>query len=323
VTRDELQRLAADRPLLTPELHGPNDYYGHAALLKRYAQRPTWRSLKVAVEHGIVLNDALWEVDLKTQMPVILCAAPARAELFAARSGRRAEAIGPMLNYGAAFAPTTARRPSRVVVFPPHSSHRVAVSYDRDGFLRKLDQLSRSFQEVVLCLYWKDVLAGAAEPFLARGLECVTAGHMFDAGFLPRLVAILDGASLVYTNEVGSHVLYATLRDRTVWLERDDVSYLADRAVLDTDASAFTEHPNVVRLLELFARRGDDVTPAQRQLVVALTGTGATRTPGEMAAILEGAEASYRATTSPARRLIHLMRRADWLRRAATARLLR
>ena len=58
----------------------------------------------------------------------------------------------------------------------------------------------------------------------------MTAGHIYDAGFLPRMRAILEGATTVISNEVGSFLFYAVALGRPVWLVDEDVSYRAESA---------------------------------------------------------------------------------------------
>jgi len=320
VTPAELALLSADRPLVTYELHESNDFYGHAALLKRYAGWPARSSLKLAIEHGIALHDTIWVNDLGTEMPLFLCAGAARAERYEREAGgrRRALPIGPMIHYAAALTPSDPPSGRRVLlVFPTHSSHRVKVRYDQAAFLTRLEALSREFDEVVVCIYWRDVLDGAARPYAERGYACVTAGHMFDPGFLPRLVKLLRDATLVYTNEVGSQILYATMLDRPSWVERGEIRYEAPPEVLREDVPDFLEHPYVTGLLGLFSTRSDTVTLAQRQFVKQLAGAAHLRSPAQLRSILADAEARYLAETPLPRRLKHLLRAANNLRRVA------
>jgi hypothetical protein len=237
---DPLLELCRDRPLLTPELHASNDFYGHATLLKHYAGLPVQRSLRVAIEHSVTFNDNLWDVDLHTRMAAFLCGSPAMARKFEARRGGQVRAIpiGPL----ALYAPRAEVQPRErcLVVFPTHSTHRVRTEFDMAAFLAMIADVGSSYDRVVVCVYWKDVLQGMHLRFRERGLECVSAGHMFDPQFLPRLVGILDRATMVFTNEVGTQILYATLLGKPVWLRRMDVRYVAPQEVLDVDAPQFT-----------------------------------------------------------------------------------
>lgn len=296
MARDPLLQLCRDRPLVTPELHASNDFYGHATLLKRYAGLPATRSLSVAIEHAITFNEYLWEVDLGTQMAGFLCGSPETARTYEARTGHLVPAtpIGPLALY-ARRSPVT-QGPRTLAVFPTHSSHRVRTEFDIDAFVGMIDEVRGEFERVLVCVYWKDVLHGLHRTFEARGLACVSAGHMFDPEFLPRLLAILDGATMVFTNEVGTHMLIATLLDKPVWLRRMEIRYVAAQEILDVDVPQFVDHPTVTRALDLFAKPRDDVSPEQRTFVEELTGAACHRTPEAMREILLEADARYRRT---------------------------
>ena len=204
--------MAADRALATVEVHASNDFYGHATVLKEYAGLPPKRPLKAAIEHGAPVTDLIWQVDLQTRMPLFLCAARERAERYnkLAGGGRRGEAIGPMIAYAHAVGDTQ-KEPDcrRLVVFPAHSTHHVQANYDVAEFVARLAPYRDDWDEVQVCLYWRDVTLGTHRRYIENGFGCVTAGHMYDPRFLRRLRAILEGADAVVSNEMGSHMLYA------------------------------------------------------------------------------------------------------------------
>ena len=298
---EELERRAADRPLDTVEVHASNDYYGHATLLKAYAGLPPKRPLKAAIEHGAPVTELIWEVDLQTRMPLFLCAARERAERFneLASGGRHAEAIGPMIAYARAVGDTK-KEPGRrrLVVFPAHSTHHVRANYDVAEFAARLGAYRNDWDEVQICLYWRDVTLGTHRPYIENGFDCVTAGHMYDPRFLGRLRSILEGADAVVSNEMGSHVLYATLIDRPAWLLRQPIEYSArSQEILERDgaSSRHRAEGTIGRLRELFAEAHGAVTTEQRELVAELVGLREMRTREQIRGLLLDAEQRYRA----------------------------
>jgi hypothetical protein len=322
MTGDPLLELCRDRPLVTPELHVPNDYYGHATLLKRYAGLPPGRSLKAAVEHGVPLSGCIWPVDLDTEMPVFLCAGEAHAREFERRSAgrKRAFPIGPLYRYSpGADAPR--RRERLLVAFPGHSTHRVRAEFDAGAFADRITELAGDFDRVRVCVYWKDVLQGRHEPYRARGLECVSAGHMYDVEFLPRLVEIVRPAAMVLTNEVGTQLLLATLMGVPVLLRRSEVRYVASSEVLAIDAPPVLQQPVVERILSLFAEPRSEPSEEQRRLVEELCGAEHVRAPAELRALLEEAEAEYGRRLGAAGRARNLVRRGLYHGRRFAARL--
>jgi hypothetical protein len=298
---EELERMAADRPLATVEVHASNDYYGHATVLKEYAGLPPKRPLKAAIEHGAPVTDLIWQVDLQTRMPLFLCAARERAERYnkLAGGGRRGEAIGPMIAYAHAVGDTQ-KEPDcrRLVVFPAHSTHHVQANYDVAEFVARLAPYRDDWGEVQVCLYWRDVTLGTHRRYIENGFGCVTAGHMYDPRFLGRLRAILEGADAVVSNEMGTHMLYATLLDKPAWLLRQPIEYSAEsREILERDGASARHHAErtIGRLRELFAEAQGTVTADQREFVADLVGLKEVRTPEQIRDLLLDAEQRYRA----------------------------
>lgn len=318
----ELRESCRDRPLVTPELHEPNDFYGHAYWLKKYCGLPGARALKVAVEHAVFLNDSHWDVDLRTRMPVFLCATELHAREHEQRTGRRAIAIGPLLCYVPGSTPTPPPAPdAHLVVFPAHCSHLVDADFDTDELISRIEVLRREYQQVSICLYWRDVERGLDRLFASRGYACVSAGHMFSRHFLPRLLGILQSASAVFTNEVGTHVLYAVLQDRPVWIVPQRIEY-RDR-VRGTDVTLDDppgDPPSVARMRELFATRTASITPAQREFIADITGIANRKSAVDLRSILIEAETMYRRRTSKARKLLDVLSGVDKARRRWVAR---
>lgn len=311
-----LRELCHDRELVTPELHASNDFYGHAALVKRYVGRPALSALKVAIEHGVILNDYVWDNDVTSDMPLFLCANPRRAELFTAKGTRtRAVPIGPMPYYAAAMMPApvpSARR--TLLVFPSHSSHRVRAEFDAGAFADRIVEHGKQFDDVAVCVYWRDVERGLDRTFAQRGFSIVSAGHMYDPAFLPRLLTILRGAAAVLTNEVGSAVLYAAFVGKPVWIEPQRVDYIASEEVLAVDAPAHLEHANVQDMQRLFAEPRSDLSTEQRAFADRLLGVEHVHTPRALAHLLDEAQEIYRDRLTLGRRLRDGARRVQYVR---------
>lgn len=324
MTASELGRLARDRRQLSRELHLPSAFYGNAAALKRYAGIPPRTRLKVAIEHGIVFTDFVWGVDLQAAVPTFMCASPARAERYAALASddRIAVPIGPMIMY--APPRPTPQPPRRLVAFPAHSTHHVDAVYDVERFARRLERYRADWDDIEVCVYWRDVLRGAHEIYRDRGFRCVTAGHIYDPAFLTRLRAILEGATVVASNEIGSYLVHAVALERPVWLQSGDIDYVAQsQAVLERDRADGPGRDDLSsELRELFAEEREDVSDEQRTAIDEFAGLASHRSPDEMRRLLTEAEERYRAAASMARRGADAMR-ADAVYALSKLRLLR
>ena len=291
----ELRALARVRPVATRELHHPNAYYGHATVLRRFAGLGGTRPLKVALEHGPYLDDAVWHLDAETPLPAYLCASRWRADLFTTTTGVRAEAIGPFIRYAAPDPPAFPADPV-LLLFPAHSTALVDTSFDVAALLRVVDEVRGDYSAVVACVYWKDVLNGMADELIAAGVPCVTAGHHALQDFLPRLASIIGSASAVLTNELGSHVIYSVCLGRPVWLVPQEVVRRASGgAPLPAGHEHDWGHPRIARLHELFERRTERLELAQEAFVAEVAGVDALRSPGELRGLLTAAEQEWRA----------------------------
>jgi hypothetical protein len=302
--------LARDRRLVTAELHMQNAYYGHATVLKTFAGIPHWRPLKVAIEHGVAVVSQVWTVDAETAMPVFLCASEERARTYSALfPGTEAVAIGPMIEYAAPLGDPSPVG-GRLVAFPAHSTHHIIARWDPTVFVKQLLHECSRWGEVVVCLYWRDILAGRHQPFEASGFRCVTAGHMYDPAFLPRLRTIIESGEAVITNEVGSHVLYSVYLQRPVRIVAQDIRYEAAPEVLERDGATsrhWQEEP-IRTIRELFESDSYTLTQQQTDFVSALTGRSSRRSRSDMKEILMRAEERYRHRHPRWQRTYHWLR---------------
>ena len=288
-----LRELCRDRPLVTRELHPQNAFYGHDEVLRRYTG---WSGpLKVAIEHGVFMSDYVWQVDVDTRLPMFLCASPERARKYTAKSPRRARAvpIGPMISYAAALSKAQPSTAKTLVAFPAHSTHHIAAEFDTKSFADLLEREGKRFDRVVVCMYWRDLLAGRDRIYAERGFELTSAGHSYDPEFAFRLVEILRGASAIVTNEVGTCVIYAVTLGVPAWVHKQAIDYRAAYGVFERDTGDL-KHPIIVRIGELFAAPRGQVSPKQRAYVEDLVGASCVKSGGELYKLLSEADDMYR-----------------------------
>lgn len=302
----ELHNLVQNRHQKTPEIHPPNDFYGHAATLKRYAGLPPDRPLSAVVEHGPAPAPRIWDIDRRAPFPTYLCAGARGADAYEkARPDGRGIPVGPMIRYAAGEF-SAARPQGRLLVFPAHSTHYVKSVYDAPAFARALAGYRERFAHITVCLYWKDALDGMDAPYRAEGFECTSAGHMFDLDFLDRLRRVIEQAEVVASNQFGSYIPYAIALDRPAWLLQQDVRLVGSKKDVARDTVAPDVFEDLTReVRELFSEEVDQVTEAQRESLDPFTGFGHVWTPEEIRGLLAEAEERYRARTNSAQRGAH------------------
>lgn len=295
---DELLRSAGDdkTPLRTHEEHTPNDFYGNAAVLKRYAGLPRTASLAASIEHGVFYGDYVWEVDMEAPLPAVLAPSPSRLHTLAHHTPKATFAIGPMIHYATPslgpeeLAAEKARLGSVLLAFPKHSCHWTQAVYDIDAFCHELRTAGRDFDTVLVCLYWKDVTQGTAQAFAERGFRCVTAGHMYSPYFLNRLRSIIEVADAGIANFFSSALGYCVHLDRPFRIALQDMEFVTPDAAMQShrehifSASSGSWEKD---LAEAFAGVPTTITARQRELVDAMWGSARVRETATLRRILD------------------------------------
>jgi predicted SAM-dependent methyltransferase/tetratricopeptide (TPR) repeat protein len=296
---EELYELSKDRPLSTPEIHLSNDYYGHAHLLKQYVNLSPNHQIKASIEHGVGIFDNVWDNDVKVNLPAILYPSSSRHHVFKKRTNKALFAIGSIISYAPSFLDREAFEQEKksigrnLLALPAHSTHWILSQYSIHEYCSFLEELGKDFDSVRVCLGWKDILRGQAEEFMKHGFECVTAGHMYDPLFLPRLRSIIELATVTTSNLRGTHVGYCILLGKSHYLSHKHIDVSCEKeemlAISDyrNDSQAFQE------ILRACGEFREDVTPEQKAIAEKYWGTGEIKTVKEMRMILQMAEDMY------------------------------
>lgn len=303
-----IAELARDREQVTPEIHAPNDYYGHATALKKYAGLPADYALKLYIQHGVRFDLSYWRHDYRKDHRIGLVHSPWRVEVLREQIPKKLYAIGPYLHYAEPLfsreeiAGCREQLGRTLLVFPAHSTQWIDTNYDLDAFAERLRDEQRRFQTVLVCLYWKDVLRGAREQYGERGFRCVTAGHLADREFLPRFRALIEIADATMSNQLGTHLGYSLHLGKPHQLVRMEITQRAESADRASESTAKTRL-DVDLFHELFAAPPERITDDQRALAEKYWGFGSIKTPGEMRSIIDEAERLQRSGRSLRTRL--------------------
>jgi hypothetical protein len=292
-----LRALAEDRPLGGPEIHPVNQFYGHAAIIKGFLGLDPKYPLKVMLEHAPCVQEYIWEVEEWSKFPLLLCASERYAEFFNAtnRGGKVAVPIGPYPCYMALPDTTRERAGRTLLLFPKHSTQHILVEYDVEQYLRRVEGVAGAFDRVVACLYWKDILLGRDEEYRKAGLETVTAGHMFDNGFLPRLLEIIAGADLVVSGHPGTDVSYSVLMNKPVMVIPGGGGARYSSKDMEEKHKASLQKANEMQkaYAEVFTEPLDAPTPEQVEMVRNFCGVSNVMTREALLEVVVDAEALY------------------------------
>ena len=212
---DDPSRVCQEIDSTGSEIFHPNDFYGQAAVIKYYSGTSRVKSLKCILEHGISLDDWIWECELNSNLPLHFPATARRASLYKAKSGKAAIPIG----FGFLYAVhdfhkrfedvATNVKPAGTIVFPSHSTSHIAARFDSDAYANELARLPEKYKPIYVCMYWKDYLEGRHLDYVDKGFTIVSAGHMLDQLFLYRLYNICRHFKYATSNDIGTHLFAA------------------------------------------------------------------------------------------------------------------
>ena len=308
-----LDELSADRKLATSEIHEPNDYYGHATILKDYAGIPADESLLLSIQHGVRFDLDYWQHDYHKNHAVGFVPSLWRVQVLREKMQRTLHAIGPYLHYTRSLlspeiiASARAKLGRTLLVFPAHSTHHIEIDFDIAGFCEHLTDARKNFSTVLVCLYWKDILRGAREHYERHGLHCVTAGHMFDAAFIPRLRTLLEISDATLSNQVGTHLGYSLYLGKPHQLIPTKINRNFASEEFRSSSTAHTRLDGEL-FNERFAAAPDTITLGQLELAEKYWGFSSVKTPAEIRSFVAKARRAQKA----------LIRRKAYIRMTAT-----
>lgn len=292
----ELMELSKDRELVTNEVYTPNDFYGHASVIKRYCGIDHRYPIKAAIEHAPTFGNLAWSSDLAAQFPSIFSFSSARFPILRNQTRKSLFAIGAPILYAEPLLSqeeTTALKSklgNNLLVFPSHSSHHIDVKYDIVSYCKKIRALEAEFDSIRVCLYWKDVLEGKAKFYQDQGFECVTAGHMFDPDFLRRLRSLIETSSAATGPEGGTCVGYCVALNVPFFISKTSISYDARNMEHSTQIqSEYDQSKNFYdRVLQTFSStHSKSISLSERELVDVHWGVSSKKSPEQMRALLE------------------------------------
>jgi len=287
--------LSADREQHSPERHSPNDFYGHAATIKSFAGLAPRSSLGLYIQHGVRFDLGYWQHDFNPAHRVGFVPSEWRVEVLMPQLDIRLFAIGPYIHYArpiwsaAEIERERAKLGRTLLVFPTHSTHWIDMDYDVDAFIERVRAVASGFDSVLVCLYWKDVLRGVGKRYSERGLPCITAGHIFDPLFLPRLRTAIELSDATFSNELGTQLGYSVCLGRPHQLLRSEVKRSTGVERMLKESTADTRQDQE-RFTAEFAAPPSAITPGQMELVRKFWGVGSERTAGELRVICRDAE---------------------------------
>lgn len=278
----------------TPEINENNDLYGMAYNLKKYTGIKQEVALKASIEHGASIGNYIWEMDIANKLPYLLTLSQYRVGIITKKTNKKAEAIGPILHYSKGYMTDNQIKEKKYILgknltfFPAHSSHLESVNQNYSELCKQIKKISSNFDTVTICAYWKNYLDGEIEIFKKNGFKCVSAGHIFDPYFLPRLKSIIELSSVTASNEVGTILGYSISMNKPHFLI--DLGKVKNRKL---DYNYNTEEYELEKLANEFLKYTDKITKKQRDLVNFYWGLDQVKTPSEIRGLFHKCEKTF------------------------------
>lgn len=300
----DLLELTQDRELRTPEIHTQNDFYGNAAILKRYAGLPSDYSLKTVVEHSPMYPGVHWHVDMEAHMPGFITSSPKSLSYIYKKSKKLGIAIGPCIAYAQSTLSDKEKDfwkkklKKNLLVYLPHSSHHTDVNYDENSVLEKIHYHAKTFDSVSICIFWKDMDEKKISKYQSYGYYVVSCGHMFDQKFMDRQLSLLQLSDCVLSFGYLSVLIYAAYMNKMICIEQPK-NYERQHDVIDTIAvnkipSSYARQQQ--RWFESLARlctTPSHLSPDIRELFSFVGGFNQVKTPEYLRKIFRITEDSY------------------------------
>ncbi|AFY35674.1 glycosyltransferase [Calothrix sp. PCC 7507] len=274
-SQKDLALLCADRPLQTNEVFFGNSFYGMDLIIKKYVNFPQKYPLKVLLVHGPDLsNNHLWQAEIESPLLNIYCYPSYREDVYinAVKNCEPKKSIIPAASPFLYATEILKREPkpnrSGTIFFPSHSTGYVTVQMDFEALAEELIHLDDEYQPVTVCLYWKDFNLGRHIPFQKRGIQIVSAGHVFDPNFLFRFYHLCSMYRYASGNELGTHIFYSIKSGCSYFhLNSIESTYTAQSEALLKHDIAHTPPDRELALKSLFAVPQPQTTPAQMAIV--------------------------------------------------------
>lgn len=281
----------------TEEVHRSNDFYGHASILKKYIRYDPGYQFKFVIEHGVTIDNQVVELEKDSPFKAIVVNSNFRANIWR-KLNYEASSIGPFIYYSPCLLnekqvlKEKERLGKNLLVFPTHSTPDISSSYNVKYFCNEIARIGKSFDSVRICLYWKDIQLGFEEEYKKYGFEVVTAGHVLDPNFLPRLKSIIKCSTSTIANDIGSYSGYCIMMGKPHTILKQELKLTGRKSEIDIIQKGRSAR-RYRDLLSAFTTYSNSITKKQLQYVDYYWGLSEIKTRQGLKRIVQNAEKVY------------------------------
>ena len=318
-SRDAVELLSwratmASKVSFSKEVYRGNAFYGIGRVLREYCGAP--HSLKACVERGVYFGSYVSNAELeRSDLPALVTFGDARFNHIRSVSTVPVCRIGPYIAYARGFldarhiAETRAELGKTLLVFPSHSIDFVGKRFDVDDFIAEIERVKNQMQvkTVLISLYYRDVLEGAASAYEDAGFVVVTNGYREDENFLDRQKTFIELSDFTMSNSVGTHVGYSIYLGKPHYLyEQTCVQVAATKTDAAEYENDFAESSCVEKseVLRVFSHYSETITSEQREVCEKYWGFSHVLQKEEMRALFDACERAFESSPSDRQRAL-------------------
>ncbi|EKD89900.1 MAG: hypothetical protein ACD_32C00113G0009 [uncultured bacterium] len=284
----------------TCELQPVNDWYGHATILKKFLGLPKNYQFKFIIEHGTFLSEQVADIELESNLPSFVTYSKYREGILK-KYRPHTYAIGPLIHYASHYlTQDQLKREKRrlgktILFFPSHSLIGLTNEYDMEWSYKKIKSIAKGFDTIRVCIYWRDVLLGRHKFYLDKGIECVTAGHILDPNFLPRVKSIIQTADLTVSNDASSPLSYCIYMNKPhiIFYQRPEMH---GKIYFKKVMSDYWKSDPYNEIVKEFSKIKFKITDKQCRLINYYCGTENVKSKAELKKIVQETEQFYKKT---------------------------
>ncbi len=222
----EKMNLQIPKPI-TSEVCLQNDFYGNAYCIKNYCSMNENYYIKAAIEHACYMGENyVWDEDVNSIFKSIITLSPKRKEILEKVTEKKVFTVGPYIAYAGYSRSKNELDDEKkklgrtLVVFPSHSTDIVKMNFDFNLFVNEIKNFSTEFDTIRICVHYTDILKNKHLMYKKAGFHIVSAGHIYDTLFLPRLKSILYCSDMIMSNDAGSYIGQAAYLNKPCYLYR-------------------------------------------------------------------------------------------------------
>lgn len=211
---------------------GDNTFYGHSNTIKNYSGYN--KKIYLAIEHGLALGGYVANYVIKSPCPAIITFGDYRFNYIREKTLKPIFRIGPYIHYAQNLYNDNFMNfikkylGKTLLVFPSHSIDNVYCEYCIDEFIQHINDFSvkNNFDNVLICIYWKDIELGKHIYYEQKGFKVVSGGHgNNNYRFLNKLKTIINLSDYTISNNLGTHVGYCVYLNKSHYIYNQKISY--------------------------------------------------------------------------------------------------